>query len=99
MSLKFKQRIFINNEKSEFHKKATRKTKIIIIYKTINRSILCCDGYTWMMSKNVQVALEDFEGKTHRRKYGPIPVNSQCRNRCSCAVYELHKDIYVDNTY
>jgi len=45
------------------------------------------------------VALEDFEGKIHRRKYGPIPVNSQCRNRCHCAMYELYKGICVENTY
>jgi len=51
------------------------------------------------MSKNVQVALEDFERKIHRRKYGPISVNAQCRNRCNCAMYELYKDIYVENTY
>lgn len=70
MSFKFKQCIIINIEKSKLHKKATRKTKIII-YKTINRSILRCGGKTWTMSKNVQVALEDFEGKIHRRKYGP----------------------------
>jgi hypothetical protein len=45
------------------------------------------------MSKNVKAALEDFEGKIHRRKYGPISVNSQCRNCCKCAIYELYKDI------
>jgi hypothetical protein len=51
------------------------------------------------MSKNVQVALEDIEGKIHRRKYGPIPITSQCRNRCNCAMYELYKGIYMENTH
>lgn len=47
----------------------------------------------------VQVALEDFEGKIHRRKYGQIPINSQCRNRCNCAMNELYKGIHMENTY